>query len=677
MPTYEQLNGLDFADLQEAVDGWRRARNELHDLAERARSGIRDTARSIDWEGANADAGRRFIDRVANRFRYAEEQAGAIHLVLQELLEVQQDCQHRLRTLQAEVSEQGLSIDGQGRITVPPEDPHGPHGRPDGEQADVINAFTGRISTILADSAENDTVAARALREMAGEEGTAFAAGAYDSWEDAEATQGREDADEAISLINEYPDLTGRELDWLAEFLISQSGNEYFITHFATTLGADGIAQFWTGVLDERRFSADPQTLESLRAGLGTVLGEATRSDDPAMSRWQEDMIALGYERIDTGDGTGPTGFQVMSGLMSTGDYDPDFLVNYGEALIDWERTGVGWADPQISYLPPELFTRDPLTGYMEALSRTPDAATALFSDTERADYLLVGRDYDHLPQEGGENGGFAARDAIGNALTAATTGMNPDTTSAVPTEHTAAQKQIFADAVRSLSLVDDDLPPEFREPMAGILLNHGDAFMETIGGLPSERPLDRDQLFDVVTQISRDPNTYAQLNDGMNYVLVDYIYEGRDTETHTLDVTGQTVGFLEEARRDAIANEAANDSDNASWRSRWGYHMAGSALNFIPGAGDILQRTMADVPAAAWLSQEQAAIDRGLAIENQRISEAREAQLEALNNVWWDANSEWAEASEGYSSRDDTYTELADMAELGTNASEGDARNQ
>jgi hypothetical protein len=83
-------------------------------------------------------------------------------------------------------------------------------------------------------------------------------------------------------------------------------------------------------------------------------------------------------------------GFQVMSNLMRTGDYDDQFLKDYGTELMETERklTGNGeygnraWqpgTSPWLNRMG-EDSGADPLTGYLKGLSNSPDAATDFFN---------------------------------------------------------------------------------------------------------------------------------------------------------------------------------------------------------------------------------------------------------------------------------------------------------
>ncbi|GHI23409.1 hypothetical protein Shyd_47800 [Streptomyces hydrogenans] len=130
------------------------------------------------------------------------------------------------------------------------------------------------------------------------------------------------------------------------------------------------------------------------------------------------------------GGNYGVSGYVVMSNLMRWGDYDDDFLTQYGGNMLAKEQEGVrNGARPEQIWgyhgggLWPHLNTTgtdfgfDPMTGYMKALSNSPDAATEFF------------------------NSEFIAKDTEETPLHAATpTGTTRRSTSASPTSSTSSR---------------------------------------------------------------------------------------------------------------------------------------------------------------------------------------------------------------------------------------------
>ncbi|MFJ2597143.1 histidine kinase [Streptomyces erythrochromogenes] len=97
-----------------------------------------------------------------------------------------------------------------------------------------------------------------------------------------------------------------------------------------------------------------------------------------------------------------------------------------------------------------------------------------------------------------------------------------------------------------------------------------------------------------------------------------------------TLLRSGATVGFLEEARYQALRT----DKDDPSWDAKWLHHGCGGAANFIPVVGDAAQRGV-DALAYQWQLDEQARINAETTRQNGETFTARERELQALADEW------------------------------------------
>ncbi|MFD7512438.1 hypothetical protein ACFV5N_24300 [Streptomyces sp. NPDC059853] len=709
MPGYEQLYNLDFGALDAAIEDWRQTVRDLDGLAAEASQGLLTKLTASGWKGRNATVSRAFILRSGSQFEYAHEQARAVHAILTEFRATQRAHREALRELAAEAQQKGLYITSGGVVMERLDGPYTdagleqqgqPLGSAFSERQGDIEHFTARIRMILAEAATADETATRALRDNAGEDRDHFAPVAAADLLDAQRAQGIADAQEYLELIEAAAYATQEGLDRLNELAAAQKDNEYFASYLAAGLGADGTLRFWADVLDgpgsgEVTDEYRDAVLQ-LRENLGVTFGTASHSDRPGMSEWRNEIIALGSRRVGTASSMDPYGFQIMSDLMTHGGYEKDWLVDYGVALVESEQelaldAGPFWA----SAAPADAYRRvigdeyrtDPMTGFMRALGNNPDAATAfaLLDDEQqpdtsaaahaRAEEGQAGQDYlgyilgeraNHSP-----DGDSALYEEAGQALFAAATGINPHDPAAVYVEH-SAHHEAARDRILELgSGLGDDFPPEFRSPMAKMLVNHGDAVIDTAGSQLPDTPLDHRHLSDVATQISRDPQTYGVLNEGMNYLLVDSL---RDTENtagvllepeDTLARAGQTVGFLEQARNDALYGEMAEEESDATWNARWQYHAFGAAFNFIPELGDIVQRGM-DVYTQSWLDDELARIEGRYSEEEYIVTQSRANQLAALADAWYDINSVWADGETDYRSENGRANKIGEAALLG-----------
>ncbi|MEU6943194.1 hypothetical protein ABZ943_42465, partial [Streptomyces rubiginosohelvolus] len=232
-----------------------------------------------------------------------------------------------------------------------------------------------------------------------------------------------------------------------------------------------------------------------------------------------------------------------------------------------------------------------------------------------------------------------ASYEATGDALVAAATGVDPDDRSARPVEHTGQHRQVLDSSLKYLAQRGDDFPAELRDDMAIVLTNHGDVAHHSASALADDpedaKLLDRDQLLEVSKQISRDQNAYGMLNEGLNREIVRDIHEDNPKDPkETLLRAGNTVGFLEQARYQALET----DKDDPSWDAKWLYHGFGSIVNFAPGVGDLAQRGI-DAVAYEWQTQEQKRIDAIHVQDNKEVFKGREQQLQALADEWAKAN--------------------------------------
>ncbi|MGW8847141.1 hypothetical protein ACWGNE_05115 [Streptomyces xiamenensis] len=689
MPGYEQLNNVDFRSLDAAIEDWRQTKGDLDALAAEAAQGLLSKIEASQWRGENATVSREFIIRAGSEFEYAYQQAQAVFTILTEFRTVQAAHQRSLQELAQEARQQGLYVQANGTVIEQPDGPYsdlgleqsGPLLGPgtSSRQAD-IDHFAARIQAVLAEAATQDETTARALRENIGEEREHFAPVTAESLTDGERAQGIADAQEYLDLIESEGYNTQEGIDRLNELAAAQSHNEHFATYLATGLGAEGTLEFWADVLDGPESGevsgAYRDSVLQLRENMGVTFGTASESHRDGMDAWRNDMITLGSERIGTGGAMNPYGFQIMSDLMMHGNYNKDWLVEYGAGLVNAEQemafdTAQFWANaaPVEEYrrVIGDEYRADPFTGFMRALGNNPDAATAFVLTEDPQDYA----EYIVTVRETPRTDGGAVHEETGQALFAAATGINPHDPAALYVEHTADHDAARDRALALTSALGDDFPPEFRTPMAKTLVNHGDAVIDTAGTQWEHPPLDDRHLSNVATQISRDQESYGHLNEGINYLLADSF---TDTETtfgqelspsDTLNRAGQTLGFLEQARYDALAGERADEESQAVWDARWQYHAAGSLANFVPQVGDLTQRGV-DVYTQAWLDDEMNRIGDKYSEEEYDLSKVRKSQLGALSDAWYEVHRDWADATTGYDTELGRRTQIAGDAMLG-----------
>jgi hypothetical protein len=171
----------------------------------------------------------------------------------------------------------------------------------------------------------------------------------------------------------------------------------------------------------------------------------------------------------------------------------------------------------------------------------------------------------------------------------------------------------------------------------------------------------------EITKQISRSEHSYGLLHEGMNYAIMDDIHDGSRRPEDTLSSAGYAVGFMEQARYEALKG----DQHDFTWDKAWSYHASGALLNFIPVYGDIAQRG-ADVLTSAWIMDEQQHQADQLTSDSQATYDTRQNQLNAIARQWHAVNSDWASNHTGYSYDDGMYKQIAAAANDGNARSRG-----
>ncbi|MER7692894.1 DUF6571 family protein [Streptomyces sp. NPDC097610] len=647
-----------FASLGTAIDDWTRVVGNLETLEKNAREGLKGLADKANWSGVNATVSREFITKTAGEFTDAHTEASTIRNILKDTHEELVSYHEQLNEAISRGLKKNLTVmdTGNGSFTVTmnihPDRAAKGTTVPDHSEQDVTE-LRDDVQRILGRATHSDETASEALRAIVEQAEYGFSGASYGDRDS--ATKALEDAEKYANLIkNKGDSMSPQEFDELNRNLAGYKNDPLFQEKFATTLGPKGTLDFWADLSDPsdggdlQRARLDQ--LGDFQKNLSLTLAGATQSDSPAMRNWENDMVQLGDDPVQT-RGTRVYGFQLMSNLMRVGDYNDAFLNKYGDALVSTEKKmklpdhywngGVGGpAMPKMNFIGDE-FGRDPMTGFMTALSNSPDAATDFFNSTDpqdNAEWVLKDRPtFDDTPLNSDDAN--QSRDATGNALVAAATGVNPNDPHAVPVEHTAENRHVLDRSLQIISGVGDDFAPEMRDDMAKVLVNYGDEVNHTASSLADDhgdpRQLDRHQLLEVTKQVSRDQNAYGILNDGLNREMVRDIYADHPSDPkETLLRAGHTVGFLEEARYQALKT----DKHDPSWDAKWLYHGFGGAVNFIPVVGDAAQRGV-DALAYQWQLDEQARINEETARQNGEVFTARENQLQKLADLWMDAN--------------------------------------
>ncbi|WP_263165221.1 hypothetical protein [Streptomyces sp. SCSIO ZS0520] len=488
----DALRHANFALLDEAVSDWGTLVRHLDELKKDAEDGLHQAANKANWAGVNAQVSKQFIGKTAGEFKDAHTQARTVHRILRDTRNELKQFKSDLEAAIDRGAKKNLTVvsTGNGGFTVSmnthPDRAAQDTEVPDHDESDV-HALRDEIEKILNKASTSDSSANKILRAIAHQADTGFSDADYKDRDS--AADALKKAEEIARIAAKKPeDLTPEEFDRINKGLSEYHDDPLFSERFATRLGPKRTLEFWAGLSDpavNRQVSFDRRDeLDDLQRHLGMTLASASQSDSTAMATWKYDMVELGGKPLH-GDRGGPFGFQVMSNLMRTGDYDDQFLKNYGTALMEtdrklthngehrsWTRSG---GDPLLNHIGDDSGT-DPFTGYLKGLSNSPAAATDFFNEEYVAkedspferdtdgngkkgkvaltnfQYLFEERDWPEESNLKGETD-HTGRNNLALALEAATTGHpagerpNADTPA-----HNAQQTKLFEDLVSSIS---------------------------------------------------------------------------------------------------------------------------------------------------------------------------------------------------------------------------------
>ncbi|NEB13634.1 hypothetical protein G3I32_33160 [Streptomyces coelicoflavus] len=489
----EALRDANFKLVDDALTDWSTLVVSLAEMKKDAEDNLHQGANKADWAGVNAKVSKEFIGKTAGEFADAHTQATSIYKILNDTVGELKDYHQQLLDALEGGRKKNLTVIGyEGGFTVTTNAPPEARSKMDQDNKGDITALRDQIQGILNKATESDESAKTVLQAIADQSTLGFSDASYKDRDS--AAEAIKTAEELAALAKKDPDdLSVKDFDRLTAGLKKYADDELFAERFATTLGPKGTLEFWTGVTDPQRGNWDLgherlDKFDDLQRSLGMTLATASQSDSTAMGTWKHTMIDIGDKPL-YGDRGGPMGFQVMSNLMRTGDYDDGFLRDYGTKLMETERklTGNGehrngaWQhlgmDPKLNRIGEDSGS-DPLTGYLKGLSNSPDAATDFFNqqfvskddpdnpferDTDgngkngkvslsNFQYLFEERDW---PQETNLKGDdlHTGQNNLALALEAATTGHPAgELPSADTSPHNAQQAKLMESLVSSIA---------------------------------------------------------------------------------------------------------------------------------------------------------------------------------------------------------------------------------
>ncbi len=445
MPSYEDLLNADLSYLKTAVDDWQNLPKKISGadgVSQGFENNVMKDLEGSDWHGEAAGAAHAVSLKIRTQLRTAGDEANDVYNLLNDALGKFTDAQNRLKTIDNQVSDPHSSVRFDSDHNVVLKDPQDAEKDPAAARYmyEAVNEFNDSIKKILKDATDADEALYWALNQDPNGSDQGFNEDAYHSIADAEQARQNaiQDADQAVKLAQLGPKLTSDQLAQLNQLLSEHTGDPVFGAEFATKLGAANTLNFWaklTDPSDNPALSNETDDLKHLQGNLSLTLADATRYDSSSMRDWENQIVQLGSQPIDSSTTSHPLGFQVMSNLMRFGNYDSSFLQRYGDALSKEDQkfkidpsnhNGTTWLDVQnnstLNFFGSDQ--SDPMNGFMEALGHNPEAATEFLKSDDHFKYLTQERFWAADTMGTDHVSGYAD---LGHALVAATLGRPYD----------------------------------------------------------------------------------------------------------------------------------------------------------------------------------------------------------------------------------------------------------
>lgn len=334
-----------FSALGEAVGDWEEMVANLKSLQDDAERDLKAKADKANWHGANATVSREFVDKTAGEFADAHTQANSIAKILGDTRSELIDYRQQLNDAIDRGMRKNLTVvdSGNGGFTVTmnihPDRAAKGTSVPDHTVQDETD-LRDEVQRIMTGATESDNTAAKALNLIVDQATYGFSGADYSDRDG--AAKAIKEADDLANLMkNKGDDMSPEEFDRLNASMARYKNDPLFQEEFAKTLGPKGTLDFWADLSDPSDGGdlqrARHDQLGDFQKNLGMTLIGATQSDSADMQSWKDRMVDLGGQTVHT-RGSNVYGFQLMSNIMRTGNYDDDFMNKYGNALVATEK---------------------------------------------------------------------------------------------------------------------------------------------------------------------------------------------------------------------------------------------------------------------------------------------------------------------------------------------------
>jgi hypothetical protein len=666
MPTFHEIMTTDLASLTAAAESWDAMAAEFAEQEKAYARDVEGVSVGKGWSGLSADAATGRFRVTREEFRHAQTQAKAVASLLRDAHTQFTEARGRLATVRQEAVDAGIRVSDQGRVCLDPDRPPGRHrpahaGAGSGEDA-AVHAWQERLRAVVRDATDADLGVRIALRAVMADPDPVTGGNGFNgrAWGDVERYEGAA-ASAVLDRLGRGEPPTAADLAGLRRAFRDNEGDPAFARALLGGLGAGGTIRLADELNDLVHVHGGDRA--DGYAALGTDLANAlaTATQDTG-SRWYADwraeMREVGVERHATAFHDlrldKAVGYQSLVTLMRQGDggYSAGMLSDLTDDMIAAEKR-----DPDIWQLKHGYsgertgwFANDPVDGALGLMSRDPDTAARYLGDDATMKYLTAERNWDVVlhDREGPKASTYLPgpdaddRKGFGAALLAGATGVDPSDPNGRHVAHTDRNEQVLKTALKHFAAQGDDFPPTLREPMATILVNHGDTVHRAMSDVDmAASPLDQTQLVEVTRQISKDRDAYSVLNAGMNQAIVSEMQDGGAAHgsRESLIRAGRTVGFLEEARV-----QAQGDPEVAAFA---GKPMLDTAISYLPTVSEPVQQTV-DYVTEQWLGDEQKRLEKEQIEEDITSYEARNWQLMALATRWNESHDFGADGAVG-----------------------------
>ncbi|WP_129841631.1 DUF6571 family protein [Streptomyces sp. RFCAC02] len=695
---HDEITAADLSGIEAAADALERAAEDLVGVTDDYEVRIADLTRERGgtWSGETATAAGARFTATLTELEAARTECRALAGMLRDGHTTLVELRATLLDVTAQAEEAGFTVDSHGYVR----DALDRTGIP--EIRTARDAWQVRLDAAVHAVGEADFTL-RVLLTKAATDTDSREDGIFNGapWGDSDEMLA-DHAEEYARRLADGEELSASEWAEFTRTLEINADDPEFARSFLGDLGAGGLLDLTARIAADPDLPRHSHLQDQLRAVLATATDPPPAGTDERAQwgRFRDDFMA-GLEEAGLREFSVPTltdepvlGYQLLVSLLGEGDhptYSTRFLSDLADQLITAEDADQGgrpglWnltvggpaADRYLDEDDMTWFAVDPLDSVLGIMSHDPDTAAAYLdprADPERLDYLLTERAWPHHGSPTLESN----RPGLASALESATTGIptgEPTTTANI--RHTASGTRVM-DAVlgildEDVSLVGDSgeyafMRPNIARMMAAYMGEMQFAVGDEMVALPGE-PLLADfsafeNLTDLVSQIGRDPDSYAILTGAQQAytaVAIDHAINAPSDEgqadtstrlTRAMAPGAVMAGILAEARADAVYEVGIAEQDEYNGKvdlaEQWAGYVIDEAVGRIseraPLAGPIIEEGVGMISEAIFetLRQDKSEeiIEDAESSFRRSYQAASDALLSAVRRATGSANAE------------------------------------